>query len=50
MSFSKFTEAEGQLIREKFAEFNEMYKKEGLKFIIPPLAGFATVIGTALCG
>lgn len=36
--------------REKFAEFNEMYKKEGLKFIIPPLAGFATVIGTALCG
>ena len=42
--------AELSYCREKFAEFNEMYKSEGLKFIIPPHARFATVIGTALCG
>ncbi|MBQ9071100.1 MAG: pantothenate kinase [Clostridia bacterium] len=36
--------------KKKFVQFNEMYEKEGLNFIIPPLARFATVIGTALCG
>lgn len=36
--------------KAKFEQFNDIYAKEGLKFKIPPLAGFATVIGTALCG
>ena len=36
--------------RKKFLQFNQMYEKEGLNFIIPNLARFATVIGTALCG
>ena len=35
--------------KKKFMQFNEMYKKEGLNFIIPELSNFATVIGTALC-
>jgi type II pantothenate kinase len=35
--------------KRKFIQFNEMYKKEGLNFIIPKLSNFATVIGTALC-
>ena len=35
--------------KRKFMQFNEMYKKEGLNFIIPKLSNFATVIGTALC-
>lgn len=34
----------------KFEQFNGMYEKEGLRFSIPSLAQFATVIGTALCG
>lgn len=34
----------------KFEQFNGMYEKEGLKFRIPDMARFATVIGTALCG
>ena len=38
------------LKKEKFAQFNRMYEKEGLRFIIPELSQFATVIGTALCG
>ena len=32
----------------KFEQFNKMYENEGIKFTIPPLANFATVIGTAL--
>ena len=36
------------LCREKFEEINRMY--EGIRFSIPDNAGFATVIGTALCG
>ena len=36
--------------KDKFAQFNRMYEKEGLNFIIPELSQFATVIGTALCG
>ncbi len=36
--------------KRKFAQFNGMYKNEGLNFIIPELSQFATVIGTALCG
>ena len=36
--------------KAKFEQFNDMYKGEGLNFIIPPLSGFATVIGTAICG
>ena len=35
---------------KKFVQFNGMYEAEGLKFSIPELARFATVIGTALCG
>jgi hypothetical protein len=38
------------LCEAKFKQFDQMYKEEGLKFIIPKLSGFATVIGTALCG
>lgn len=34
---------------EKFSQFNKMYEKEGLNFIIPKLSQFATVIGTSLC-
>ena len=34
--------------RTKFLQFCGMYEKEGLRFTIPPLANFATVIGTAL--
>ncbi len=36
------------LCKEKFEQFNGMY--EGIRFLIPDNAGFATVIGTALCG
>lgn len=36
--------------KEKFKQFEAMYEKENLKFIIPRLSRFATVIGTALCG
>ena len=36
--------------KKKFASFVGLNEKEGLKFIIPPSARFATVIGTALCG
>ncbi len=36
--------------KKKFASFAGLNEKEGLKFIIPPSARFATVIGTALCG
>ena len=36
--------------KKKFEQFNAMYEKEGLNFIIPKHSGFATVIGTALCG
>ena len=36
--------------KRKFAQFASMYEKEGLKFIIPELSRYATVIGTALCG
>lgn len=36
--------------KAKFAQFNSIYEKEGLNFIIPSLSRFATVIGTALCG
>lgn len=34
--------------RAKFEQFNKMYENEGMVFTIPPLANFATVIGTAL--
>ena len=36
--------------KHKFEQFNGMYAKEKLNFIIPKHSGFATVIGTALCG
>ena len=36
--------------KRKFVQFNEMYEREGLHFIIPNRSRFATVIGTALCG
>lgn len=36
--------------KAKFSDFAGLNEKEGLKFIIPPSARFATVIGTALCG
>ena len=36
--------------KEKFANFVALNKSEGLRFIIPPRAAFATAIGTALCG
>ena len=39
-----------ELFKAKCEQFNGIYANEGLNFIIPPLAGFATVIGTALCG
>jgi type II pantothenate kinase len=38
------------ICHKKFEQFNGMYEKEGLRFSIPNLAQFATVIGTALCG
>ena len=38
------------IFKKKFVQFNSLYEKEGLKFIIPKLSGFATAIGTALCG
>jgi len=36
--------------KRKFEQFNGMYENEGLRFLIPELSQFATVIGTALCG
>lgn len=36
--------------QNKFKDFAGLNEKEGIKFIIPPSARFATVIGTALCG
>ena len=36
--------------RKKFIQFDGLYEKEGIKFIIPKLSNFATAIGTALCG
>ena len=36
--------------KKKFDSFAGLNENEGLKFIIPPSARFATVIGTALCG
>ena len=42
--------AELQHCKTKFEQFNGLHAKEGLRFKIPHLAGFATVIGTALCG
>ena len=36
--------------KKKFESFAGLNENEGLKFIIPPSARFATVIGTALCG
>ena len=36
--------------KRKFETFGGIGEKEGIKFIIPPSARFATVIGTALCG
>jgi type II pantothenate kinase len=36
--------------KKKFEQFSSMYEKEGLRFIIPELSRYATVIGTALCG
>lgn len=36
--------------KKKFASFAGLNEKEGLKFVIPKKAAFATVIGTALCG
>jgi type II pantothenate kinase len=35
--------------KTKFLQFNSMYEKEGIRFTIPKLARFGTVIGTALC-
>jgi type II pantothenate kinase len=37
-----------ELSKTKFCQFNKMYEKEGLRFIIPELSAYATVIGTAL--
>ena len=37
-----------ELCKTKFCQFNKMYEKEGLRFIIPELSAYATVIGTAL--
>jgi len=42
--------AELDYCKNKFKDFAGLNKKEGIKFIIPPSARFATVIGTALCG
>ena len=36
--------------KRKFTDFTALNPQEGLKFIIPPSARFATVIGTALSG
>ena len=36
--------------RKKFIQFDGLYEKEGIKFLIPKLSNFATAIGTALCG
>lgn len=38
------------ICKNKFSEFNDIYKSEGLKFTTPALSPFATAIGTALCG
>ena len=37
-----------ELCKAKFCQFNKMYEAEGLRFIIPELSAYATVIGTAL--
>ena len=37
------------ITKKKFEQFCDMYKSEGIKFRIPELSPFATVIGTALC-
>ena len=34
----------------KCRQLEDMFKSEGIKFVIPKLSGFATVIGTALSG
>ena len=36
------------LCKSKFNQFNGLHKAEGLRFIVPELSPFATVIGTAL--
>ena len=36
--------------RKKFVQFDGLYEKEGIKFLIPKLSNFSTAIGTALCG
>lgn len=36
--------------KRKFIQFDGLYEKEGIKFLIPELSNFATAIGTALCG
>ena len=36
--------------KRKFIQFDGLYEKEGIKFLIPQLSNFATAIGTALCG
>ena len=36
--------------KRKFIQFDGLYEKEGIKFMIPKLSNFATAIGTALCG
>ena len=36
------------LCKIKFEQFNRMYENEGMRFIIPELSPYATVIGTAL--
>jgi type II pantothenate kinase len=36
--------------RGKCLQLEDMFKSEGIKFTIPKLSGFATVIGTALSG
>ena len=36
--------------KQKFSEFNYLYRDYGVNFIIPEKAQFATVIGTALAG
>ena len=36
--------------KQKFSEFNYLYRDYGVNFIIPDKAQFATVIGTALAG
>ena len=39
-----------ELCKRKCLQFDDMFREEGIKFIIPELSGFATVIGTALSG